>query len=211
MSKKPRVLRNSLLAIISLLILIVLFYHYWDIPVAHWFQQQPHGFLYKASSVIARIFTTSNWLFVAVICLAIGGLLLFVNKKQTARPWLFFAGSFILVVILQTVLKVILGRYRPVIYFSQGLYGFHFFTHERVYNSMPSGHAASAFAGFFAIAKIINKKIITLILLLCALLVALSRLVVVAHYPSDVICGAYVGILSVYWVNYFYPLRKKIV
>lgn len=209
MRNKPYVLRHSILAIISMLILVTMFYHWWDISIEHWFLIQPHGTLYKLSGVLAAVFASNHWLFVAVMCMAIGLLLLFIGKRQTARPWLFFAMAYILTFILLTVFKCGLARYRPELYFTQGLYGFHFFSLKHAWLSMPSGHAASAFGGLLALARIINKRWVTYLFTLLAIVIALSRIVIVAHYPSDIIFGAYVGILAVYWVNCFYPVRKK--
>ena len=208
MRGKTSVLRHSILAIISMLILVVMFYHWWDISIERWFLAQPHGAIYKVSNVFASVFASSNWLFVAVMSLAIGLFLLFINKKNTARPWLFFAIAYIVTFSLRTILKFILARYRPELYFAEGLYGFHFFSFKQVWNSMPSGHAASAFGGLFALATIIHNRWVTYLFLLLATAISFSRLVIVVHYPSDIIFGAYVGLLAVYWTKHFFPLER---
>lgn len=209
MRQKSSILRNSILAIISMLILVVMFYHWWDISIERWFLAQPHSAIYTFSSLLGLVFASGNWLFTAVICLMIGLLLFFIGKKHAARPWLFFAMAYILTFVLRTVFKFILARYRPELYFSHGLYGFHFFSLKHDWTSMPSGHAASAFGGFLALAAIIHKRWVTYLFLLLATIVALSRLVIVVHYPSDIIFGAYLGILAVYWTHSLYPIRKK--
>lgn len=69
-------------------------------------------------------------------------------------------------------------------------------------NSFPSGHSQSSFfiAVIFAfiISSFVSKKnrYLTVIPLLWALLVSLSRVVIGVHYNTDVIAGAFMGIIS---------------
>lgn len=68
--------------------------------------------------------------------------------------------------------------------------------HDR---SFPSGHAASSFAAGISFLLYLPKKFgIPALLLACA--IALSRLYVGVHYPSDVFCGALVGGLMAFLV-----------
>ncbi len=72
-------------------------------------------------------------------------------------------------------------------------------------NGFPSGHAAL----FFAMAAAIyfyNKKWGAWFFV-AAVLMTLSRVVAGVHYPSDILGGAVIGILSAYAVFYFF---KKI-
>lgn len=61
--------------------------------------------------------------------------------------------------------------------------------------SFPSGHTAASFAAMTALflAKMKKAWIVTLIL---AVLIAFSRLYFYVHYPTDVLGGVVVGILS---------------
>ena len=56
---------------------------------------------------------------------------------------------------------------------------------------MPSGHATTAFAALVAIGAIFPQA--RALMWIYAVLIALSRVVVTAHHPSDVIAGAIVG------------------
>jgi membrane-associated phospholipid phosphatase len=202
--------RNSFSAIFSMLVLVVIFYSWLDVPVEHWFLNLSHGWAYHfCKNAIAPIFGSHNWLFAGVISLALGLLLMLFGQRRMARGWLFFSVVIILSFILCTVLKFILARYRPELYFTQGFYGFHFFSLKHSLNSMPSGHATLAFARCYALAKIAKRKVLTILLLVIASLIAFSRLVIVAHYPSDIILGAYIGLLSVYWVGAFFPIKRN--
>lgn len=77
--------------------------------------------------------------------------------------------------------------------------------------SFPSGHASAAFASAVAIYKSRPKRLGVPCLIL-AFLIALSRLYVGIHYPSDVICGAIIGALIgliVFWLFGEREYKKK--
>lgn len=61
--------------------------------------------------------------------------------------------------------------------------------------SFPSGHSTNSFACAWVIFRMMRKRwgVPTLIL---AILIALSRLYVGVHYPTDVLAGVVIGILS---------------
>ena len=61
--------------------------------------------------------------------------------------------------------------------------------------SFPSGHATNSFACAWVIFRLAPKKYGVPALVL-AILIALSRLYVGVHYPTDILAGAAIGILS---------------
>lgn len=62
------------------------------------------------------------------------------------------------------------------------------------YRSFPSGHSGGSFAAMFALYRWVPKKIGVPALFL-ATLVALSRLYVGVHYPTDIIGGFIIGFI----------------
>jgi membrane-associated phospholipid phosphatase len=78
--------------------------------------------------------------------------------------------------------------------FERGLYGFDPFRIGYEFNSFPSGHATTAFA--IAVTCSIFWPKYRVHLFLFAAVVALSRLVLSAHYLSDVLAGACIGSLT---------------
>ena len=79
------------------------------------------------------------------------------------------------------------------------------------HNSFPSGHTAASFASVTALYLAGEKKMWKAALVL-AVLIALSRLYLYVHYPTDIIGGVIFGSLSGYlgykiveWI-----LKKKI-
>ena len=63
--------------------------------------------------------------------------------------------------------------------------------------SFPSGHATASFAAAWALFRLAPKKVGVPALLL-AILIALSRLYVGVHYPTDVLAGA-----AMFWITPF--------
>ncbi len=91
------------------------------------------------------------------------------------------------------LIKVLVGRSRPGLLFTQGIYGFKPLTHQYYYASFPSGHANTIAALCYGLSVVTARfKYIWLII---ALAVMASRVIVGAHFPSDVIFGAYLGVV----------------
>lgn len=99
-------------------------------------------------------------------------------------------------------LKFLFGRYRLKAFFETGDYGFSIMNSFGYSNSsFPSGHSSIIFT-FVTIVMLlfpIKSKSIKAIVYLFASIIAFSRVMVNAHYISDVIVGCSIGyILSVY-------------
>jgi membrane-associated phospholipid phosphatase len=72
--------------------------------------------------------------------------------------------------------------------------------------SFPSGHSATAGVLFGLLVVIARTRQNKILLLLAMFLVALSRVMVGAHWPVDVLVGSAVGVLSAMWA---YRLTEK--
>lgn len=98
---------------------------------------------------------------------------------------------FIGAIITNVMLKNIVARTRPF-YAINDLIAL--ISYPKDY-SFPSGHSTSWFAGGFSMFLTINKKI-SFIFLILATCMGFSRLYVGVHYPTDVISGIIIGIVS---------------
>ena len=96
------------------------------------------------------------------------------------------------------VMKIGFGRLRPKLLFRSDLYGFTWFGWRPDHWSFPSGHSATIVALFSALWWLWPQHL--LFYVLAAAIVAGSRAVVGAHYPSDVMAGALVAVLSTRYV-----------
>ena len=89
-------------------------------------------------------------------------------------------------------LKAAFGRARP--WLGEGPYAFAGPSIDDDYNSMPSGHSATAFALATVLAEQYPEY--KYVFYACASLIAVSRVYVHAHWPSDVLAGAAIGVWS---------------
>lgn len=93
------------------------------------------------------------------------------------------------------VMKIGFGRMRPKLLFRSHFYGFTWLAWRPDHWSFPSGHATTIVALATALWWLWPRHL--LFYMLVAAIVAVSRIVVGAHYPSDVIAGALIAVLSV--------------
>ena len=93
--------------------------------------------------------------------------------------------------IVAQVIKHVIGRARPVLLAADGPYHFEFFSIRNALASFPSGHTTSAFAAAVALGYM--RPAWRWWLLAAAVTIGLSRVLVGAHYPSDVVGGAALG------------------
>lgn len=91
------------------------------------------------------------------------------------------------------LLKVLVGRSRPGLLLSKGFYGFKPFTSKYIFESFPSGHSNTIASFCYGLYLAADR--FALPLLFIALAVMASRVVVGAHFPSDVLFGAYLAVV----------------
>jgi lipid A 4'-phosphatase len=105
--------------------------------------------------------------------------------------------------ILADILKIIFGRARPKLLFAGDVYSFTWGAMEADRWSFPSGHATTAAALATAFSLLWPRGIP--VYWLAAFLVMASRIVIGAHYLSDVVAGAALGALSAAVIWRFFP------
>jgi lipid A 4'-phosphatase len=115
------------------------------------------------------------------------------RMREAARIPAFLFASVALSGILVDVLKVIVGRPRPKLLFAAGSYEFSWIGLSADHWSFPSGHAATAAALAAALWCLWPQPL--LFYIVGAALVAASRVVMGAHYLSDVVMGGVIGVL----------------
>ena len=192
-----RILIGSLVT----LCLVLLGIFYFDIPLFNLLRR----FDCVTCEYVGVIFGAKVWLVVSFIVLCVFYMRKFLrtreqkffsniyNRIKNSYAFMVFASVF-LASFVGIVLKVLIGRARPVFYEALDMTGFFPFARDWAFHSMPSGHAMASFAGLVMIGILVPRaKWFTWTL---AIVIGLSRVCVGAHWPSDVILGAFIGIVA---------------
>jgi membrane-associated phospholipid phosphatase len=198
-------MNRSLIANFFILLLSVTFFSYWYIDQA------------LALYIDQSSLNTSNYLFKRITQIGdssyaiTGSLLLFIiyrkRNKRFARQNLYILSAVVASGLIVDMIKVIAGRMRPELLIENHLYGFTGVKFESAFYSFPSGHSATAFAFFMAL-TFMNPKY-KVYFLIAAFLVAVSRIVLMQHYLSDVLIGSAIGSFTAYWIYYAYYLQAN--
>ena len=102
--------------------------------------------------------------------------------------------------------KWIVGRGRPFVGGQPNPYNFAHFAGTEAYASFPSAHAITAFALAFAASAVWLWA--RGLMMAYALIIAVTRLVLLAHHPSDVVAGALIGVIGAMCVRYWFAARR---
>jgi membrane-associated phospholipid phosphatase len=107
--------------------------------------------------------------------------------------------------LVANLLKRLVGRGRPDMFDELGAFSFHNIFNNWTLQSFPSGHATTAVGVAFVVGFIVPRLFGWL--LAVGILIGISRVVVGAHYPSDVFAGACLGLIGAYAVRNFFATR----
>jgi membrane-associated phospholipid phosphatase len=170
-----------------------------DRALAHFIYDHVSAKTHKFLDGITHYAKAGHWLGAAVLALAVAaGFRHFKVEEEDASLMIGFSLAFIAMLTLGSaflhVIKLVLGRRRPRDDMEMGLYGFQPFAFNLEYNSFPSGHALTIscvaviftavwpdwWPAFFAIAA----------------LLAVTRALLTAHFLSDVLIGAGIGLIA---------------
>ena len=108
--------------------------------------------------------------------------------------------------IVTQIIKHIVGRPRPNhTNFEDGLV-FKFFSFESIYHSFPSGHSSTIFCVCLIACSVAPG--LRLFFYFFAVIIALSRVAVGAHFFTDVVAGALLAIIVYKTLNYYFIKHK---
>jgi len=184
------------------ILLFVISYIFADIKVALYFHTLSNTWLYNTFNVITD-FGESQWYLIA-------GMLLFIVFRKT-NPFRAYSGLFLSLSVAVSgvsadIIKYLAGRARPILYFSDRLYGFSSFHMEYEWISFPSGHAATGFSVALVLMTLYPKW--RMLFFFAGLMIAFSRIFLTQHYISDVIFGSFLGIASTILLYHYYFKTK---
>ena len=108
--------------------------------------------------------------------------------------------------LVMTILKRLIGRGRPLVGGSADPFLYHPLGWSVEYASLPSGHATNAFAAAIAIGALWPRT--RPVMWAYAIVIALSRVVLTAHFASDVLAGACAGIAGALLMRRWFAARR---
>jgi membrane-associated phospholipid phosphatase len=138
----------------------------------------------------------------------LGLTLLVLAYWRRSKKWMRIFAAMILACALAgaitRVIKISTGRARPRVQTEAEWNGPRF---SPRYNAFPSGHTAASTA-FFATLALAGWRV-GLGFLFIPLLIAFSRMYVAAHYLSDVVCAALIGLAVAYFIARWIPIAIR--
>ena len=185
------------------LLLSVIAYFYWDIPLSLYCKGLGRSVLDIAE--IVTIWGESRWYYMILVPAFIYFWFLAKNKLWSKRIIFIFI-SISASGLINMLVKWLAGRHRPSM-LEKGFFGFNYFGVGYELNSFPSGHTVMAFSLAAAVSILFPR--LSILAFIAAVSIGISRILITSHYLSDVIAGAGIGILSTMIVKYIFD-RKKI-
>jgi undecaprenyl-diphosphatase len=203
--------RHSLLLATGIGIAIIVLMYALDATEIGW--MPPRGTAWLWPFRILTDFGKSAYVLWALAAILVVVALLSPRARGTARALLIAFGTRILFIFLAVllpvlageVLKDVVGRGRPFVGGQANAFNFSHFSGSEAYASFPSGHATAAFALAFAVSAVWPH--LRGVMLIYAVTIAATRLVLLAHHPSDVVAGALLGVIGAMLVRYWFAAR----
>lgn len=184
-------------------VLVVLVYHFIDMPLATYFYQHD---VRTNFHVLNKLTLLGKWFIYAFVLAGVALFFRFIkhNTVYEARAWyLFFCVCVANLVCL--VLKVSLSRARPDLLFSQAEFGFYWWKLNKFYWSFPSGHTTTVVSLAAGLGIVFPRYFYAALAL--AFVVVATRVLLYHHYLSDVMTAFYISILVVGFLTQY--LKKN--
>jgi membrane-associated phospholipid phosphatase len=177
-----------------------------DVPLARYMRTFANSHFVAAFGVITHLGNSAIWYGVALGGMATASLKARANPaanaawlRQRLRAWLFLIISLALSGLLVNGIKLVVGRGRPSDLFAKGEPAYYPMSSMTASWSFPSGHTQSIWGAMIALAWIYPPA--RPLCFVVAAVVSASRVIVGAHYASDVVAGAFFGIAVAYLVR----------
>lgn len=124
------------------------------------------------------------------------------RMRQEIRAWFFMAVSMATSGLLINAMKFAIGRERPRFMFEDGNADFNPFFQPIADSSFPSGHTQSIWTAMLALCFLFPPLRIPFIIIATA--IGASRVIVGAHYLSDVVASIFIAFATVLlWRSWF--------
>ena len=187
--------------VIGYLALIVVSYLYLDQSVALYFYNLDLKTKFPQMLWIARLGEGAFYI-VLFFCAALYFRFIRKNHKYEKRAWFLWLCILVPYAIC-CVLKMMLGRARPELLFTEHLYGFYGIHFHSEFWSFPSGHTTTIMALVFGLSFLFARQ--TWVFMLLGILMVSTRILLTQHYLSDVLATSYITLgeigLLTFWLK----------
>jgi undecaprenyl-diphosphatase len=182
------------LAASAFVLLVVLL----DPYLVAWHGALPEGLI--AFFDVLTDFGRSGWILYATGIFLLAALVLdatgLPERRRLRRAVRSVAAGYVFVAVagsglLTSLLKRLIGRARPKLFEDSGSFSFDPIASDSDWASFPSGHATTAMSLGVALALLFPR--LRWVFLCLGFWIAVSRMFVRAHYPSDVLAGCLIG------------------
>ena len=186
---------------VSIYLLIgALFFLLFDYSIASFF----HSLNYQTKSLFGTLTHFGDSLYFFIPTILTWALVKIIKSKNQiintiSEISLFIFLNILLSGIVTQILKHVIGRPRPVLFNGFEQKSLSIISFDSKWHSFPSGHTATIFAFIFCMALLFPK--IKNILITFAIIIASTRVIVGAHFISDIFGGALVAYLSSIFIS----------
>ena len=177
-----------------------LFFLLFDYSIASFF----HSLNYQTKSLFGTLTHFGDSLYFFIPTILTWALVKIIKSKNQiintiSEISLFIFLNILLSGIVTQILKHIIGRPRPVLFNGFDQKSLSIISFDSKWHSFPSGHTATIFAFIFCMVLLFPK--IKNILMTVAIIIASTRVIVGAHFISDIFGGALVAYLSSIFIS----------
>lgn len=170
-----------------------------DRRLAHFIYDHVSASAHKRLDSITHYAKAGHWLAAAILALIVAAVfrhfdLLNTESEMMISYSIAFIASLMVGSAVLHVIKLVLGRRRPRDDMEMGLYGFMPFAFNLDYNSFPSGHALTICC--VAVIFTCVWPMLWPLWFAIAALLAVTRALLTAHFLSDVLIGAGIGLIA---------------
>ena len=142
---------------------------------------------------LTAFFTTVTHLGDGGILWILAGVVLLIPKKTRKAGIAVLAALVLSALVVNLLLKPIVARIRPY----EVVEGLRLLVDPAHDHSFPSGHSSSSMAAATAMFKALphRMRLLRWGVMVLGVLICISRLYIGIHYPTDILCGAALGVL----------------
>lgn len=168
-----------------------------DIPVAQWVNAHQSDSIKSVGHFFEEI-GKSHWILGYCIVMII---ITWRSMRSVAHKHLGLFASVAVSGIVANVIKVIACRPRPPLFIERGITEWNLFGFQMdyIWNSFPSGHATTGLA--IAISGSFIYPRLRWLFWIIGIAIVLGRVILNAHYVSDVIAGSLLGAIVAIWIG----------